>query len=50
MEQFLNMLNMTTNYVILRNFEDLPDKFLPLDRSCIKFCSIIKFSFEGSNL
>ena len=31
MEQFLDMLNMTTNYVILRNFDDLPDKFLHHD-------------------
>jgi hypothetical protein len=30
-KQFLDMLNMTTNYVILRNFEDLPDKFLHHD-------------------
>ncbi len=31
MEQFLDMLNVTTNYVILRNFDDLPDKFLHHD-------------------
>ena len=31
MEQFLDVLNMTTNYVILRNFEELPDKFLDHD-------------------
>ena len=31
MEQFLDVLNMTTNYVILRNFEGLPDKFLDHD-------------------
>jgi len=31
MKQFFDVLNITTNYVVLRNFEDLPDKFLHHD-------------------
>jgi len=31
MKQFFDVLNATTNYVVLRNFEDLPDKILHQD-------------------